>query len=510
MKKIKLIVFVLLVFLLILTLFYGIFGTSLSYLSLKEIKENRKLNSNLIKELKINNIYTIYEKSSNTFYYNVPDNFENKLYILNLELEDGFKYKIIDETLNIIRVDYNKVINIIIYNDKHYFESKIQLSNLPLINILCEDEISSNDTKTHFNYFNNSNTEKEINLNALMHIRGGSSKKFDKKSYKINFTNKSYSDEKDVNMQNFYYGDSLILDSVYRDSSKIRNVLSIELWNSISNDFNNVDVYSEFVELFINNEYIGLYVLTEPINRTKLNLNKTTLSDTSAIIKTVEWRMIKDVRESYSVNDNIYLYYELKYPNDSDMYEKSWDVILNKLSNYYSNTNSYETINNVFNINNYIDIIIFNAFINNTDNKLIKNNYFYVKNLKDSQLFVQPWDMEYTFGINFDSEKDRMVDKNMKDFNEIYTDFYIEGSTKINELLISRYLELRKDILTEEYFDKLLDKYINELNKGTALRDSNKWYEYDIKKEIEEIRTWIYNRIEFFDQYVEGLKNEES
>lgn len=508
MKKIKLIVFILLLISLILTLFYGIFGTSLSYLSLKEIKDKRSLNNDLVTSLKINNVDAIYEKKTNMFYYTVPSNFENKLYVLNLELEDGFKYKIIDETLNIIRVDYNKTINIIIYNDKHYFETKIQLSNLPLINILSEDEITSNDTKTQFNYFNNINTEKEVNANALMHIRGVSSKKFDKKSYKINFTNKSFSDEKDINIQNFYYGDSLILDSVYRDSSKIRNVLSIELWNSISNNFNNVDVHSEFVELFINNEYIGLYVLTEPINRTKLNLNKTTSNDTSAIIKTVEWRTIKDIKESYSVKDNIFLYYELKYPNDSDMYEKSWDVILNKLSKYYSNTNSYDVINNVFNINNYIDMIIFNAFTNNTDNKLIKNNYFYVKNLKDSQLFVQPWDMEYTFGMNFDSEKDKMVDKNMEDFNKIYTDFYHEGSPKINGLLIERYWELRKNILTKEYFDKLLDKYLNELNKGSTLRDSNKWYEYDIKKEIEDIRNWIYNRIEFFDQYVESLENE--
>ena len=51
-------------------------------------------------------------------------------------------------------------------------------------------------------------------------------------------------------------------------------------------------------------------------------------------------------------------------------------------------------------------------------------------------------------------------------------------------------------------------KYLNELNKGAALRDSKLWYEYDIEKEIEEIRTWIYNRIEFFDEYVKGLENE--
>lgn len=508
MKKIKFIVLILLLMLLLLILFYGIFGANLSYLSIKEIKTKRKLNNNLITHLKINNVDSIYEKNSNTFYYMVPSNFENKLYILNLKLENGFKYKIIGETLNVIRVNYNKDIDVIIYNEESYFETKIQLTNLPLINILCEDEITSEDSKTYFSYINNANIEKEINVNALMHIRGSSSKRFEKKSYKINFTNKSYSAEKDINMEKFYYGDALILDAVYRDPSKIRNLLSIELWNDISNDYNNVDVYSEFVELFINNEYIGLYVLTEPINKTKLKLKSTSLSDTSAIVKSIEWRTIKEVKENYFAKENQFLYYELKYPNDSDMYEKSWNVVLNKLARYYSNPNSYDVINEIFNINNYVDMIIFNAFTNNTDNQLKKNNYFYLKNLKNSPLFIQPWDMEYTFGMVYDSNNDKLSEKNMGDFNKIYVAFYHEDSPKINQLLIERYWDLRKNILTREYFDKLLNKYIYELNKGVSLRDSNEWYEYDVEKEIEEVRTWIYNRIEFFDEYVKELENE--
>ncbi|MBQ2946749.1 MAG: CotH kinase family protein [Bacilli bacterium] len=509
MKKIKLIVLVLLIVLLIIILFYEIFGTNLSYLSSREIKENRILNTNLITQLKINNVDAIYEKNTNTFYYTIPSKYENNLYILNLNLEDGFKYKIIDETLNIIKVNYTKEINVIIYNDKYYFETKIQLTNLPLINILSEDEITSNDTKTQFNYFNNTNTKKTINLNSLINIRGSTSKWFDKKSYKINFTNKSYTDEKDINIENFYNGDSLILDAVYRDPSKIRNVLCIELWNNISNDFSNVNIYSEFVELFINNEYKGLYVLTEPINRTKLNLNKTSSNDTSVIVKSSVWGKILNIREYYKIGENEYLYYELKYPNDKNMYEKSWNIVLNKLSKYYNNVDLYDVIKNSFNIENYIDMIIFNAFTNNVDNKIEKNNYFYINSLTDPQLFIQPWDMEYTYGLLF---AENMFNNFIKkeDYKIIYTKFYHTNSSEINKLLIERYWELRENILTIDFFDSLLGKYLDELTKGAASRDSEKWYEYDIEKEIEEIRSWIYNRIEFFDEYVESIENEKS
>jgi len=86
--------------------------------------------------------------------------------------------------------------------------------------------------------------------------------------------------------------------------------------------------------------------------------------------------------------------------------------------------------------------------------------------------------------------------------------FYHEDSDEINRLLIHRYWELREKILTKENFNNLLDNYKDLLTKGSAKRDSDTWYEYDIEKEIEEIREWLYNRLEYFDKYVEDIENE--
>lgn len=510
MKKFKFIIFILLIISFFIVLFFGIFGTSLSYLSYEEIKDDRNLRQDLITELKINNIDTVYDKSNNIYYYMVPENYDSKIYVLKLELESGFKYKLIDETLNIIKVNYSNPIDVVIYNNKHYYETKIQLTNLPLINIETQYDITPNDTEAVFNYINAEAVEKTINNNSKIHIRGATSQRFDKKSYKINMYDKNYNDEKEIKLSNFYYGNSFVLDAVYRDPSKIRNVLSTELWNEMSNDFTNVDIYSEFVELFINNEYRGLYVLTEPINRRKLNLIKSSNTNTSIIIKPQDWSTVTSDMNFSNITSDSYLYYELKYPNNKELFSISWDKILTKLSNYYDlvEKSSYEVINFTWNIENYIDILIFNAFSNNMDNNLIKNNYFYMRSLDDTLVFIQPWDIEYTFGITYTSSSDRNVAKNMSDYNKIYTQFYHENAPKINELLISRYWELRKDILTKEYFDNLLDKYKKQLNKGAALRDSKTWYKYDVEKEIEEIRTWIYNRLDYFDDYIKGLEND--
>lgn len=509
MKKIKIAVFILLIVSLFVVLFYSIFGTQLSFLSVEEIKEDRVLNQDLITELKINNMETVYDKNNNIYYYMIADDYENNIYVLNLELDSTLKYKIIDETLNIIKVNYEKPIKIIIYNDKYYYETKIQLTNLPLINIITEDKISFSDTKTVFNYINSEAEEKFISNNSVMRVRGATSSWFDKKGYKINFSDKNYIKDKKIRISNFYYGDSLILDAVYRDPSKIRNVLATQIWNDISSNFTNVNMYSEFVEVFINNEYVGLYVLTEPVNRTNLNLNKSSDKDTSVVIKSQSWNSVNSKIKINNINDDTFMDYELKYPNDTTLYSESWKKILAKLSKYYDKytDSSYDKISSTFNIENYIDLVIYNAFINNKDNNLKKNNYFYVEDLHSDEIFIHPWDMEFSFGTTFSDIEKNNIKKDMNDYNVIYTNL-IHKDSKINNLLINRYWELRNNVLTKNYFDNLLDKYKNELNKGAALRDSNKWYEYDVEKEIEEIRTWIYNRIEFFDGYVSDLENE--
>ena len=509
MKKVKLFIFILLIIFLIIVFFYGIFGTGISYLSSKEIKQSRQSNKNLIRNLNINNLNTVYDKNNNIYYYTLPVDYENKIYVLKLELENGFKYKLIDETLNIVKVDYSNPIDIIIYNDKYYCETKIQLTNIPLINIETEYDITTNDTKSVFTYINHNNSEVVIN-NSKIHIRGATSQYFEKKSYKINMYDKNYNEEKEINVSNFYYGNSFILDAVYRDPSKIRNILSIELWNEISNDFSNININSEFVELFINDEYKGLYVLTEPINRRSLNLNKSSDNDTSIIIKSQEWNNLNSNMNFSNIEDDFYLNYEMKYPNNEDLFSASWEKILTKMSGYYDSylNSSDEIIEYTWNLENYIDMIIFNSFINNSDNRMIKNNYFYIKKLKQDEVFIQPWDMEYTFGIKYKKDSERNVSKNMEDYNEFYAQFYHKNAPKTNKILIDRYWKLRKEILNKEYFDNLLNKYKSILNKGAALRDSKLWYEYDIEKEIEEIRTWIYNRLEYFDSYVKDLENE--
>lgn len=484
MKKMKLLIFILLVTFLVIVFLYGIFGTGISYLSSREIKQDRELNEDLIKNLKINDIDVAYDKNNNTYYYTLSDKYENKIYVLKLELGDGLKYKLVDETLNIVKVNYNKPIDIIIYNDKYYYETKIQLTNLPIIMIDYKNQIGLENVNGIFTYINNEYSQKTFTNNIKIKVRGATTYNLPKKPYRINFYNKTYTEEKKVSFSNFYIGDSLVLDGVYREHSKIRNVLSTELWNDISDDFTDIDMYSEFVEVFLNDEYVGLYVLNEPVNRTKFKLNKTTENDTSFVVKSTSG------------------YHEIKYPNNENYFLEIDNKINFILSNYFEKrtNSSYESIVNTFDIKNYIDIIIYNYFINNIDNRLEQNVYYYNNSLNENFVYIQPWDMEWTFG--------RTYNHKISEANIFDCTLKHENSEKINKLIINRYWELRKSIITEDYFNDLIDRYLEILNKGATSRDSNRWYYYDINEELTYIKNWIRDRIKYTDEKIRELENE--
>ena len=499
--KFKFITIIILIILLGLILFIGVFGLSFSFKSVKDIKKDRILKKDLINELKINGIDTVYDKTSNTFYLQVPKKREGTSYVLNFNLKK-LNYKITNYKTNIIKVDYEKPVEVIIFNGKYYFETKILLTNLPLININSESEFDYKDKEANFLYINNSDKKSEVQGNIKIHTRGSSSAIFKKKSYRIDFYNGKFTKQKDISIKNFYNSHSFVLMSVYRDPSKIRDKLATALWNDISNDFKSDDINSKYVELFINNEYKGLYVFTEPINRKKLKLNKST----SMIIKTSSWEKVVIPSNFDSLTDGKYNRFEIKYPNEKKLYNKIWVTFLNKMSDFYDDKieNTYSVINNTFNLNNYIDMVIFNSFTNNVDGSIGNNTYFYMKNYND-KVYIEPWDLEFTFGYTYDCDYTN-CGKKINDFKDIKIILFTTDKV-LNELIVKRYNYLRKNYLTEEYFDKKIDEYLEEL-KYVSKRDSDTWYEYDLEDEVEFIRNWIHERIKVMDSEVEKWNTE--
>ena len=97
---------------------------------------------------------------------------------------------------------------------------------------------------------------------AMFRIRGASSRNFDKKNYLLKFKEADMVRSLDVSLSGMAADDSWALHGPFLDKSLIRNYLCYNLAGEIMDYAPNV----RFCELFLNGEYLGLYLLTEKVS----------------------------------------------------------------------------------------------------------------------------------------------------------------------------------------------------------------------------------------------------
>ena len=135
-------------------------------------------------------------------------------------------------------------------------------NNLPTMRISTIGQVIVDEPKINAELIvseNNIDSDYKIGIE----IRGSSSQIFPKKSYGLETRSSDWSEDLDVSLGGFPEEEDWILYGPYSDKSLIRNKLTFDLSNSIGYKASRVKFYN----LFINNDYKGLYVLMEKIKR---------------------------------------------------------------------------------------------------------------------------------------------------------------------------------------------------------------------------------------------------
>lgn len=140
----------------------------------------------------------------------------------------------------------------------------LYFTQLPLINITTNNEIV-NDPRVLSQFTFSESNGNVITSKLGIEIRGGTSRFFPKKSYRIEF----WEDDLGTNTLNFSFlgmrsDDDWNLQAMYNEPLKLRGKTNYELWRSIhtlyyqSAEPNAVTgVRMEYVELFLNGAYMG-------------------------------------------------------------------------------------------------------------------------------------------------------------------------------------------------------------------------------------------------------------
>lgn len=254
---------------------------------------------------------------------------------------------------------------------------------------------------------------REQRYRCRVNYRGGTSLRFDKKSMKIVFLQDQGDEEKDVDLPGLgRKDDSCNLDAAAVDRSHFRNRLAMDLFNSYSRlpyatayDGRH-GIVGNYVELWIEGRYGGLYCLTDRVNRKLLGGKKMK----SGVVRSIVYKcatydkgcfFLLDGTEPIEGSDS-WNAWEVKYPNEypasvfsplRQAMDASWDTVPDEAYN--------DLVRQHFYWDNLVDIYLLSLVAGVSDTGY-KNSYLSCADYTADQRFIiTPWDMDHSFGESY-------------------------------------------------------------------------------------------------------------
>lgn len=317
--------------------------------------------------------------------------------------------------------------------------------------------------------------------NLEWHVRGFSSMSALKKSLKLNLKEKS-GNNNNLSLLGFESDDDYILNPMWFDDIKVREKLAMDLWNQMADEKGSTLKMSngEYCELITNDSYEGLRVLQNKIERSYLKLNA---EDTLLKGKNVNLGTAKPPEEVY----------EVVYSN------KDEETTFKTIGDFFY----MKDFTNV-NLESWVDMQLFLHFGNMVDNEAYKNIYYVIERADDKEfLSFIPWDTDMSFGVYWEDGFRLLPDSVENITYRMEYERLKEQYPQLDELLASRWKELRQTVLSEENIYRNLDEYYTLLDwSGAVDRDFNVlgWYSWGHEDTREGMSEYIQRRLEVLDQ----------
>lgn len=376
--------------------------------------------------------------------------------------------------------------------------------------------------------------------NIGIEIRGSSTQMFPKKSYGFETR-----DENGQNQNESLLGmpqeNDWILYAPYTDKSMLRNILSFAMGRKMSTYCSRM----AFCELFINNDYKGVYILMEKIKKDNNRVDIATLNPeeitgddvTGGYILSVDktdWGFqngyhgwVSNPSPSYpNAVDNIFQYI---YPKAADIVSQQKNYIQNHILEIENTLISSDFANPVSGYHQYLDLVSFADFMILSEiakevDKYRYSTFFYKEKDSDGgKLFAGPaWDFNLGYG-NVDYWQPGIVstgyvytlvnttsESRMFWWKRLMSDPYFANLAK------TRYQWLRLHAITNEFLNNTIDSSINVLGDaisrnyerwpilGTYVWPNHNWQGNDYSDEVNYVKNFLFLRLGWLDYNFPG------
>ena len=340
-------------------------------------------------------------------------------------------------------------------------------------------------------------------------IRGHSSQNFPKKQYGLE-TRNSEGENLNVSLFGIPKENDWVLYAPYSDKSLMRNVLAYDIARSLGS----YAPRTQFCEVILNNDYVGIYVFMEKIkkdsNRVNIydpepdNLSGGYLLEVSVLSKI-------DTTDNYFESESQGRFFVIKFPDEDDITVDQIAWITNYINTFESTLYSgsfndpdigyYQYIDSP----SWVDYILLNEAFRNND-VFYSSTYLHKK--KNGKLFAGPvWDFNIAMG-NIDYNDNWLTEGSLL-ASKYLSSILLEDSSFVSAYQV-RWNTLRNNQLTISTINSLIDYYVELL--GTAqernferwpILGSDVWPNYYIgityEDEVNYLKQWITDRFIWMD-----------
>ncbi len=316
--------------------------------------------------------------------------------------------------------------------------------------------------------------------NVQWHVRGATSSVFAKKPWKLSVKD-SGGNNQNISLLGLGTDDDWILNSMTLDDTKIKEKFTMDLWNEAADISNSSMRMStgEYVEVIINGEYRGLYLLQRRIDVKYLDL-----SEEDILLKGKPAWVANTPVEAYEImyspfsEDDTYVYAEAFFSG------KAFEKV--NLDNYvYTNL-----------------VILFGSALDNVGYK----NMYYVFDIEDNDytIYYIPWDTDMSYGVTW---KDKFAYDYEKSIGSLpYRGEYsamLEQYPQLNDQLRETWFRLRNSILSDDRLHSYLDMLTEQVvASGAYARERKKWGTYYGESDtLCNLRKYILERASIMDDH---------
>lgn len=308
-------------------------------------------------------------------------------------------------------------------------------------------------------------------------LRGLTSMRFPKKQYVINMYREDGTRNK-VDVLGMGEGWKWVLNISHIDKSLMRNYMCLNIASRIMGYAPETRYCEAFRKRGDSYEYLGVYLFMEPVARGKSRIPLTKYNprhaQTAYLLRRDRYQPGGVILDTYAtVNRLSTNFLEVKYPGKSRITPQTVAFIEEDVGRleralYSTDRGEFLQYRELLDVDSCIDYFIINEFFANYDSQW--NSIYLYKDINEKLRLGPVWDFDQAMGNSapFLFEPRSTAMQNGVWFDRLLWD------GKFLYRLISRYRELRRGVLSEEYLNRFMDEVTEYLGDAVA-RDWDRW-----------------------------------